>query len=81
MVDVGPVRLRVRRGGSEPAVAPRLVEAGYPVVVPDLRGYGQSGKVEVTDARHEREDRATGRRVTCRWPRRSPPSSITRLPT
>lgn len=57
-VDVGEVRLRVRYGGSGPAVllvhghprthttwyavAPALVEAGYSVVCPDLRGYGES---------------------------------------
>lgn len=52
------VRLRVRSGGQGPAVvllhghprthttwhrvAPRLVEAGFTVVCPDLRGYGGS---------------------------------------
>lgn len=57
-VDVGPVRLRVRYGGSGPAlllvhghprthttwhrVAPALVAAGFSVVCPDLRGYGRS---------------------------------------
>jgi haloacetate dehalogenase len=57
-VDVGDVRLRVRWGGSGPAVllvhghprthttwhrvAPALAAAGYTVVCPDLRGYGQS---------------------------------------
>jgi haloacetate dehalogenase len=57
-VDVGEVTLRVRSGGEGPpvllvhghprthttwhAVAPRLVAAGYRVVCPDLRGYGQS---------------------------------------
>ena len=57
-VDVGEVRLRVRFGGEGPAVllvhghprthttwyavAPSLVEAGYSVVCPDLRGYGES---------------------------------------
>jgi haloacetate dehalogenase len=57
-VEVGEVRLRVRWGGHGPAVllvhghprthtawwnvAPRLVEAGYSVVCPDLRGYGES---------------------------------------
>ena len=57
-VDVGEVRLRVRHGGSGPAVllvhghprthttwyrvAPELVAAGYRVVCPDLRGYGGS---------------------------------------
>jgi haloacetate dehalogenase len=57
-VDVGEVRLRVRWGGTGPAVllvhghprthatwhqvAPALVAEGYRVVCPDLRGYGQS---------------------------------------
>lgn len=57
-ISAGPVRLRVRYGGAGPAlllvhghprthttwhrVAPRLVAAGYRVVCPDLRGYGQS---------------------------------------
>jgi haloacetate dehalogenase len=58
-VDTGEVRLRVRHGGAGPAVllvhghprthatwyrvAPELAAAGYRVVCPDLRGYGQSG--------------------------------------
>jgi haloacetate dehalogenase len=57
-VDVGEVRLRIRSGGAGPAVllvhghprthatwyrvAPALVAAGYRVVCPDLRGYGES---------------------------------------
>jgi haloacetate dehalogenase len=57
-VDVGDVQLRVRHGGSGPAVllvhghprthttwhrvAPALVDAGFSVVCPDLRGYGES---------------------------------------
>jgi haloacetate dehalogenase len=57
-LDVGGTRLRVRWGGAGPAVllvhghprthttwhrvAPALVAAGYTVVCPDLRGYGQS---------------------------------------
>lgn len=57
-IDVGPVRLRVRSGGAGPAVllvhghprthttwhrvAPALAAAGFSVVCPDLRGYGQS---------------------------------------
>ena len=57
-VDVGEVRLRVRTGGEGPpvllvhghprthttwwAVAPGFVEAGFSVVCPDLRGYGES---------------------------------------
>ena len=57
-IDVGEARLRVRYGGDGPAVllvhghprthttwyavAPALVNAGYRVVCPDLRGYGDS---------------------------------------
>jgi haloacetate dehalogenase len=57
-VDVGEAELRVRHGGSGPPVllvhghprtgatwhrvATRLVKAGFCVVVPDMRGYGQS---------------------------------------
>jgi haloacetate dehalogenase len=57
-LDVGHLRLRVRYGGQGPAillvhghprthttwyaVAPALVRAGYSVVCPDLRGYGDS---------------------------------------
>lgn len=59
------VQLRVRHAGSGPAVvllhghprthttwyrvAPMLVAAGYTVVCPDLRGYGQSSKPPTTD--------------------------------
>lgn len=59
-VDVGDVVLRVRHAGEGPPVllvhghprtgatwhlvAPRLVAAGYTVVCPDMRGYGQSAK-------------------------------------
>ncbi|MEJ3653668.1 alpha/beta hydrolase [Actinomycetes bacterium KLBMP 9759] len=66
-IDVGPVRLRVRHGGSGPpvvllhghprthttwyAVAPRLAER-HTVVCPDLRGYGGSSKPRTT-ADHE----------------------------
>ena len=65
--DVDGQRLRVRYGGRGPAVvllhghprthttwyavAPELAAAGFTVVCPDLRGYGQSGK-PVTDAGH-----------------------------
>ncbi|MEU4192380.1 alpha/beta hydrolase [Kribbella sp. NPDC026611] len=66
-LDVDGQSIRVRYGGSGPAVvllhghprthttwyavAPELAAAGYTVVCPDLRGYGQSGK-PVTDADH-----------------------------
>ncbi|MGC4940263.1 alpha/beta fold hydrolase [Kribbella sp. DT2] len=66
-IPVGDVTLRVRYGGSGPpvvllhghprthttwyAVAPALAAAGFTVVCPDTRGYGQSGK-PVTDAEH-----------------------------
>jgi haloacetate dehalogenase len=59
LIDVGPVRLRVRHGGSGPPVvllhghprthatwhrvAPQLAGT-HTVVCPDLRGYGQSSK-------------------------------------
>lgn len=61
-IDVGDVSLHVRHGGDGPPVlllhghprtsatwhrvAPRLVEAGFYVVCPDLRGYGNSSKPE-----------------------------------
>jgi haloacetate dehalogenase len=63
-IGVGEVTLRVRHGGSGPAVlllhghprthatwhkvAPLLVAAGHTVVCPDLRGYGESSKPEDT---------------------------------
>lgn len=66
-IAVAGMRLRVRHGGSGPAVvllhghprthttwyavAPRLVAAGFAVVCPDLRGYGGSAKPP-TDAEH-----------------------------
>ncbi|MEV1146875.1 alpha/beta fold hydrolase, partial [Micromonospora sp. NPDC049799] len=58
-IDVGPVRLRVRHGGSGPPVVllhghPRthatwhrvapLLAARHTVICPDLRGYGGSSK-------------------------------------
>jgi haloacetate dehalogenase len=58
--DVGDATIQVRHGGEGPPilllhghprtsatwhrVAPRLVEAGFTVVCPDLRGYGNSSK-------------------------------------
>ena len=60
--NVGSAQLRVRRGGSGPQVlllhghprthmtwwrvAPRLAQAGFSVVCPDLPGYGQSRQAE-----------------------------------
>ncbi|MGL4256278.1 MAG: alpha/beta fold hydrolase [Microbacterium sp.] len=57
-IDVGPAHVHVRHAGEGPAVlllhghprtgstwhavAPALVDAGFTVVVPDLRGYGKS---------------------------------------
>ena len=57
-IDLGDVTLRVRHGGVGPAVllihgyprtsatwhrvAPRLVDLGFTVVCPDMRGYGES---------------------------------------
>jgi haloacetate dehalogenase len=73
-VDVGEVTLRVRHGGEGPpvllihghprtgstwyAVAPRLVVAGFSVVVPDMRGYGQSSKPRVRDDHSQQSKRA-----------------------
>ena len=67
IVDTGDVELLVRHGGSGPPVlllhghprtsatwhrvAPLLVDAGFTVICPDLRGYGRSGK-PATDAQH-----------------------------
>jgi haloacetate dehalogenase len=72
LIDVGPVALRVRHAGSGPAVllihghprtgstwhevAPRLVEAGHSVVVPDMRGYGQSSTAEI-EADHAQQSK------------------------
>jgi haloacetate dehalogenase len=63
-IDVGDATLHVRHRGSGPAalllhghprtsatyhrVAPILVDAGWTVVCPDLRGYGSSSKPETT---------------------------------
>jgi haloacetate dehalogenase len=73
-VDVGEVELRVRRGGDGPPVllvhghprtgatwhrvAPRLVEHGFTVVCPDMRGYGASGKVEPRPDHSQQSKRA-----------------------
>jgi haloacetate dehalogenase len=74
MIDVGEARLRVRIGGRGPAVllvhghprtgatwhrvAPRLVEAGFTVVCPDMRGYGRSSKPAVRDDHAQQSKRA-----------------------
>lgn len=73
-IAVGEVELRVRHGGAGPAVllihghprtgstwhavAPRLVDAGFRVVVPDMRGYGQSSKVPVRSDHSQQSKRA-----------------------
>lgn len=73
-VDVGEATLRVRYGGQGPAVllihghprtgstwyavAPLLVAAGFSVVVPDVRGYGQSSKPPVLDDHVQQSKRA-----------------------
>lgn len=73
-VDVGEVTLRVRHGGRGPAVllvhghprtgatwhrvAPRLVDAGFTVVCPDMRGYGQSGKAAIRADHSQQSKRA-----------------------
>src|SRR5207244_9052378 len=75
-IDVGEVRLRVRRGGSGPpllllhghpqthvmwhAVAPGLAER-FTVVAPDLRGYGESSKPETTPDREPYSKRSMAR--------------------
>jgi haloacetate dehalogenase len=73
-VDVGQVSLRVRYGGDGPPVllvhghprtgatwhrvAPLLVDAGFTVVCPDMRGYGQSSKPEVRPDHSQQSKRA-----------------------
>jgi haloacetate dehalogenase len=63
MIDIGEVTLRVRHGGNGPpllllhghpqthvmwhAIAPQLAQ-DFTVIVPDLRGYGESSKPETT---------------------------------
>jgi haloacetate dehalogenase len=62
-IDVGEVELRVRyagwglpvllihghprTGSTWHRVAPQLVDRGFTVVCPDMRGYGQSGKAQI----------------------------------
>jgi haloacetate dehalogenase len=73
-LDVGEVALRVRHAGEGPPVllvhghprtgatwhrvAPPLVEAGFSVVCPDMRGYGRSGKAEVRPDHAQQSKRA-----------------------
>jgi haloacetate dehalogenase len=73
-VDVGGVTLRVRHGGTGPAVllihghprtgstwhavAPRLVEAGLSVVCPDMRGYGRSSTATIRNDHSQQSKRA-----------------------
>ena len=77
-VDVGEVELRVRHGGSGPAVVllhghPRthttwhrvapLLGDDFTVVCPDLRGYGESSKPSTTDDHAPYSKRAMARDV------------------
>ncbi|MFI7078971.1 alpha/beta fold hydrolase [Micromonospora sp. NPDC049903] len=73
-IDVGDVELRVRHGGHGPPVllvhghprtgatwhrvAPRLMDLGYTVVCPDMRGYGQSGKAPIRPDHSQQSKRA-----------------------
>ena len=75
-VDVGEATLRVRHAGSGPPllllhghpqthvmwhkVAPRLAES-FSVIVPDLRGYGESSKPPTTDDHEPYSKRAMAR--------------------
>ena len=74
MIDVGEAQLRVRIGGTGPAVllvhghprtgatwhevAPRLVDAGFTVVCPDMRGYGRSSKPAIRADHAQQSKRA-----------------------
>jgi haloacetate dehalogenase len=73
-IDVGEVELRVRHlgqgspvllihghprtGSTWHRVAPKLVELGYAVVCPDMRGYGQSGKPRIRADHAQQSKRA-----------------------
>src|SRR4051794_6727126 len=78
-IDVGDATLRVRHGGEGPAVvllhghprthatwhrvAPLLVDAGWRVVCPDLRGYGRSASPPDEPGHAQASKRAMGRDV------------------
>ena len=73
-IDVGEVDLRVRHAGQGPPVllihghprtgstwhrvAPRLIELGFSVVCPDMRGYGRSGKAQIRSDHAQQSKRA-----------------------
>jgi haloacetate dehalogenase len=73
-IDVGEVELRVRHAGQgRPVllihghprtgstwyrVAPQLVDLGFTVVCPDMRGYGQSGKARIRPDHSQQSKRA-----------------------
>lgn len=77
LIDVGSSSLFVRYGGEGPPVlllhghprtsatwhrvAPQLLKAGFTVVCPDLRGYGQSSKPTPTAVHAAHSKRATAR--------------------
>lgn len=76
-IDVGEVELRVRYAGQgRPVllvhghprtgstwhrVAPRLVDLGFTIVCPDMRGYGQSGKAQIRPDHSQQSKRAVAR--------------------
>jgi haloacetate dehalogenase len=73
-IDVGEVELRVRyagqglpvllihghprTGSTWHRVAPQLVDRGFTVVCPDMRGYGQSGKAQIRPDHSQQSKRA-----------------------
>jgi haloacetate dehalogenase len=89
-VDVGEATLRVRHGGQGPAVllvhghprtgstwhrvAPALVDAGFRVVVPDMRGYGASSKPEVRADHAQQSKRAVAQDLALLMERLEAPS-------